>query len=546
MKNIIFVLITLISVQLNSQERGDTKLDSPIDFPIRLSGNFGELRSSGFHSGIDIKTKGKEGVLIRSIDSGYVSRVQVSTSGFGKVIYINHGNNLTSVYAHLSRFSDKIEKIINELQYKNKTYQVRKFFKSNELKISKKEELGFSGNTGSSFGPHLHFEIRKTDSELPINPRYYAFKIKDTIRPYVKGLFLYGIKNGMLKKVKLDLLKINDSTYKSSTIKTKDTIGFGVITYDRQNLTNNIFGNYKYSLFKNDTLDFELIFDSFSFPEKPIQKKFVDYEFFVQKKSRIVKLFGNQEKNLRFVSKNSDGLIIGEGKNTNIKIKLSDYDRNSTYVIIPLVGDFNNYKYDSEVTFPNNKIIDPNKSYKLEFNGHKLNINEKTFQRKSKILFEYDNDTLFAFNPFVEAMKNFEIKFLINKDSTGQYLSRKNYDDSSIFITNEIKDGYYQFRTKSLGKFYVDYDTISPNIIRNKRVDYKKQIQYYIKDKETGIKNYEGKINNQWALFEYEPKLNKIFFRNDTLIKLNRINKIEIKVKDLVGNSTTVIDSLQF
>ena len=175
MKNIIFVLITLISVQLNSQERGDTKLDSPIDFPIRLSGNFGELRSSGFHSGIDIKTKGKEGVLIRSIDSGYVSRVQVSTSGFGKVIYINHGNNLTSVYAHLSRFSDKIEKIINELQYKNKTYEVRKFFKSNELKISKKEELGFSGNTGSSFGPHLHFEIRKTDSELPINPRSVSY-----------------------------------------------------------------------------------------------------------------------------------------------------------------------------------------------------------------------------------------------------------------------------------------------------------------------------------------------------------------------------------
>ena len=546
MKNIIFVLITLISIQLNSQKSGDTKLYSPIDFPIRLSGNFGELRSSGFHSGIDIKTKGKEGVLIRSIDSGYVSRVQVSTSGFGKVIYINHGNNLTSVYAHLSKFSDKIERIINQLQYKNKTYEVRKFFKTDELKISKKEVLGFSGNTGSSFGPHLHFEIRKTDSELPINPRFYGFKIKDTIRPYVKGLFLYGIKNGMLKKVKLDLLKINDSTYKSSTIKTKDTIGFGVVTYDRQNLTNNIFGNYKYSLFENDTLNFELIFDSFSFPEKPIQKKFVDHEFFVLKKSRIVKLFGNKEENLRFVSKNSDGLIIRYGNKANIKIKLSDYDRNITYIIIPLLGDENNYNYDTEVAFPNNKIIDPNKSYKLEFNGHKLSINKKTFGRKSKILFEYENDTLFAYNPFIEAMKNFEINFLISNDSIGQYLSRKNYDGSSSFVTNKIIDGYYQFKTKSLGKFYIDYDTIAPSIVRNKRVDYKKQIQYYIKDKETGIKNYEGKINNQWALFEYEPKLSKIFFYSDTLIKKNKINRIEIKVNDLVGNSTTVIDSLQF
>ena len=182
MKNIIFVLIIIFSITLSSQKTAEKDIESPIEFPILLSGNFGELRSSGFHSGIDIKTKGKEGVLIRSIDSGYVSRIQVSTSGFGKVIYINHANNLTSVYAHLSRFSDKIEKIINQLQYKNKSYEIRKFFKKNELKISKKDILGFSGNTGTSFGPHLHFEIRKTDTELPINPRSYKFKIKDTIK----------------------------------------------------------------------------------------------------------------------------------------------------------------------------------------------------------------------------------------------------------------------------------------------------------------------------------------------------------------------------
>ena len=136
-----------------SQNNNSNKFESPIDFPILLSGNFGELRSSGFHSGIDIKTQGKEGLPIRSIDSGYVARVQVSTSGFGKVVYIDHGNNITTVYAHLSEFSDKIEKIMNKLQYKNKKYEVRKFFKSNELKIGKKEIIGLSGNTGSSLAP---------------------------------------------------------------------------------------------------------------------------------------------------------------------------------------------------------------------------------------------------------------------------------------------------------------------------------------------------------------------------------------------------------
>ena len=126
-------------------------------------------------------------------------------------------------------------------------------------------------------------------------------------------------------------------------------------------------------------------------------------------------------------------------------------------------------------------------------------------ERKSKILFEYENDTLFAYNPFIEAMKNFEINFLIDQDSIGQYLSRKNYDGSSSFVSNKITNGYYKFKTKSLGKFYIDYDTILPSIIRNKRINYKKQIQYFIRDKETGIKSYVGKINNKCCLLYTSP-----------------------------------------
>ena len=346
MKNLILVFIVLFSNLIFSQEKGTKKLESPIDFPVLLSGNFGELRSSGFHSGIDIKTKGKEGIDIRAIDSGYVSRVQVSTSGFGKVVYINHGNNLTTVYAHLSKFSDKIEKIINELQYKMKKYEVRKFFRPDELKIEKKEIIGLSGNTGSSFGPHLHFEIRKTNEELPINPLFYNFDVIDTIRPYLKNFFLYGIKNGLLRKKQLKLLKINDSTFTANTIKTTDTIGFGVVSYDRQNKTNNIFGNYKYSLFKNDSLNFELIFDSFTFSEKPYQKKYIDNEYYVLKKSRIVKLFGDKNNNLSFVKGKNDGLIIKKGDKHNITIKLSDYDNNNTYINLKIVGDTTNFKYD--------------------------------------------------------------------------------------------------------------------------------------------------------------------------------------------------------
>ena len=293
-------------------------------------------------------------------------------------------------------------------------------------------------------------------------------------------------------------------------------------------------------------MNFELIFDSFTFSEKPYQKKYIDNEYYVLKKSRIVKLFGDKNNNLSFVKGKNEGLIIKKGDKHNITVKLSDYDNNNTYINLKIVGDSTNFKYDKQVETPFNKLIDFNKKYNFSYNGHELIIEKNTFDRKSKILHKYQNDTLFAYNPFLIAWKNFEIKYPTDGLNDRQYLARINYDGSKNFVTNSIKDGYYQFKTKTTGKFFIDIDSLPPTVIRNKRINYKNQIQYYINDKETGIKNYRGKINDQWALFEYEPKLKKIFFKNDTLIKPNKVNKVEIYVEDLVGNSVSVIDSLLF
>ena len=161
MKNLFLILfflgLTTVNCQVNVEEA-----NPPVKIPLKLSGNFGELRSSGFHSGIDIKTLGKEGVEIKSIDEGYISRISISLSGFGKAIYITHPNGFTSVYAHLSRFNDNIEKLIQAFQYQKKSFVINRFFKKDEFIISKDDVIGYSGNTGSSFGPHLHFEIRKS------------------------------------------------------------------------------------------------------------------------------------------------------------------------------------------------------------------------------------------------------------------------------------------------------------------------------------------------------------------------------------------------
>ena len=180
---------------------GQNKTDfiSPLDIPFSLSGTFGEPRNTHFHLGIDIKTQGKEGWEVKSISSGHISRIRVSLGGYGKALYIDHPDKTSSVYAHLKKFGPKIEAYIKSLQYKKESYTIQKFPKKGELNIAAGEVIGYSGNTGSSSGPHLHFEIRDTESQKPLNPLLFNLPINDSQRPQIQELFLfYPQKNNTL------------------------------------------------------------------------------------------------------------------------------------------------------------------------------------------------------------------------------------------------------------------------------------------------------------------------------------------------------------
>ena len=152
--NILFFFISITSLIAQNNQR------NPLDYESILSGTFGELRTNHFHSGVDIKTKGKEGSKIYAFSEGYVSRIKISKGGYGKAIYIKHSDVKTTVYAHLKSFSKKIEKIVKTKQYLKENYEIEIFPGLNEIKISNNELIAFSGNTGGSSGPHLHFEIR--------------------------------------------------------------------------------------------------------------------------------------------------------------------------------------------------------------------------------------------------------------------------------------------------------------------------------------------------------------------------------------------------
>jgi murein DD-endopeptidase MepM/ murein hydrolase activator NlpD len=161
---------------LNDIPKDKTIFISPVKIPLALSANFGELRIDHFHSGVDIKTQGATGKEILATASGYVYRISISPGGFGNAIYLRHPAGYSTVYGHLERFTPEIDKYVKEQQYLKKTFTITLFPPKDKFPVTQGDVIGFSGNSGSSAGPHLHYEIRKSDTEAPVNPLFLSLE----------------------------------------------------------------------------------------------------------------------------------------------------------------------------------------------------------------------------------------------------------------------------------------------------------------------------------------------------------------------------------
>lgn len=234
---------------------------SPLDIPLILSANFGELRPNHFHSGIDLKTERVVNKPVYAMEDGYVSRISVSASGYGLALYIDYpSTGQTSVYGHLNKFAPKISKYIKDKQYERESFHIDIALGKEEIPVKKGELVAYSGNTGSSGGPHVHFEIRNTANQTAIDPlEYYKDAITDTQAPQIKGIAIYPINEKGAVDFSRHPYHRNISMLKNGAYATlKDTaevwgkIGFGVYANDRMNGTSNIYGVKKVRLFCDD------------------------------------------------------------------------------------------------------------------------------------------------------------------------------------------------------------------------------------------------------------------------------------------------------
>ena len=550
MRGSLGLVVFLISHVLCAQNNDLEDYALPIDIPIFLSGTFGELRSSNIHAGIDIKTQGREGFPIKAVSNGYVSRIKVSTYGYGKVIYINHFDGNTSVYAHLKKFSSPFVDKVRDKQYNAESFEVELFLNPEELPVSKNQIIGFSGNTGGSFGPHLHFELRETNTQKPINPLLSHYNIKDSIRPEIKALFAYpigenSIINASQQEVEIPFRKVNDSIYIAEKIEAIGKIGLGIITYDRHDNTYNKNGVYGITAKLNGIQVKSLQFSKIRFSDSEYLPTLIDYQRYSRTRQRVQKLFRSSSNELEFFNHVDDGFIEVEvQKNYAYQIKVEDANRNNRYLLVPIVGK------DQEIATLKKKHlvgkeIETNKDYLFLYDGAEIYIPKNGVYDTSRFELSYEYNQLKVKADHVALRKDFRIKINAPDSIVGHYMGVKSKKEKIRFVSNTIRDNQFVAKTKKIGIYSVEQDTIPPSIKPAQQYDQRwlsnfKTLRFTIDDKETGIRSYHATIDGKWALFEYEPKKKELTFNFDEHFTLEGAkHSLEINVIDNVGNEST-------
>ena len=525
----------------------------PLDIPMQLSGNFAELRPNHFHAGFDFKTNQREGLNVYAAADGYVSRIKISTAGYGKALYVTHANGYTTVYGHLQKAVGAIENKIIEQQYAAKSYEIENFFKPGDLVVKKGDVIAISGNTGGSDGPHLHFEIRDNKTEKTINPLLFGLDLKDTKSPQISTVMVYpvdanSVVNESKRPIALNLSLQADGTYLADRVLATGKIGFGFTATDFDDVSYNSNGIYKAELLSNGASIYGFQYDNLIFDEGRLINAFIDFSRYKKTRQRVQKLFMKNNFQWSNITSNAGNGLIDVIPNFSqlLQITVADFNGNTILVYIPI--SYSNQKtiietdevitpyylkakndnlYEKEnwtATFPANTFYD---DFYLN-----LDLADGIFKVHNDLVAVHSNFTITVANPKIN-LGNTDRTFIASINGTKLY-----------YIPTYFNGTIFSCRTKNLGEFKLAQDTIAPKItiakaIQDKDITNQKQIKLTISDDFSGIKTYNGYLNDNWILFEYESKLKRLTYTFDDRFLVEGTNKLKVIVTDNVGNSTT-------
>lgn len=519
---------------------------NPMGITNYLAGNFGELRNNHFHSGIDIKTNQKEGYDIYAVGDGYISRINVSPRGYGNAIYIDHPNGYTSVYGHLQKFNEVIEKYTRDYQYKNEEFTVEIYPKKDELIVKSGDIVAISGNSGGSAGPHLHFEIRDTKTEEPINPFLFGFDVPDTSAPLINGLYIYPINVNVNGKTTRQVVTAG------TTISAAGKIGLGIKAYDKHNGADNLNGIYQINVYVNDIPHFTYTNERLNFSTTRAINCLVDYEDRMKNNSWVYQLFLAEGNPLQMFSnvKNNGILDLEEGKEYAVRIEVLDFAGNKKEAKYKLTGKTpladagkltgenifywnkeNYFKKDGiEILMPKGTIYED------------LNFTHKKTDKAKHYVHDWNVPVHTYYTVAIEP-EGIPTAQLDKAILLREYQQRGAW--KTEYITAEYKNGKVIGEARDFGVFSVIVDNTNPvinpvNIKENSTFTASKSVvRFTISDSQSGIKGFSAYVDGKWILTTYDQKSKSL------TIDLNKEgiaegkHQLELKVWDEKNNTAT-------
>lgn len=558
------LFLILFGLTANAQD-SLSQFAAPLDIPLYLAGNFAEMRNNHFHTGIDIKTQGVEGQTVRAAADGVISRINVSPWGYGQALYIDHPNGYTTVYGHLSAYAPKIEKAARAEQYAKESFSVD-FTPNPPIHVKKGEMIALSGNTGGSGGPHLHFEIRRTETQHPMNPLLFGFKIKDDISPTIRGVRFHPLSDTTLvnKKHEAQSYVVIGSAGKyhlkaGQSIEVYGAFGMSLHAVDFLNDFPNKCGVFRVELNVDNRLICAQEFDSLDFETVRNINSYNDYIVFKNNNWHYHKSYvepGNQLEIYRPFPKDRGIMDFRDDASHHVVYKATDaYSNVST-----LEFDFRSLaKPDAELPTP--EPYDAYFSYdQMNHFAYKdeldLTIPKGALYTDLRFQFSWEMKDKNSYSPYysiqnddIPLQKAIELKFSwgsIPKSIRSKIVAqRSDIRGRKSYLTGTATEGSFDVTSKEFGKFTLVTDTVAPILHAYKRSDGgfvsdRSVLDFKTSDTQTGIAKFDAYLNGKWVYMAYEYKQSKLWIEVGDSNFQKGDNTLKIIVADGVGNQSEV------
>ena len=527
----------------------------PLDLPPITAGSFGELRPSHFHSGLDFKTNQRTGYPVHAVFDGYVSRLRVQFGGFGNAIYITHPNGYTSVYGHIEKFSDAMIKLIRDTQYTKQSFEVDLKLQPKQIPVCKDEVIALSGNAGASEGPHLHFEIRDTRTEETINPQLFGLTIPDRILPSITAIGIYHLDgNPFGGKTLRQFLQVSGSKgnyhlTNPGIISLSGAIGFGISTNDMTSVSPNHNGVYSIELKLDGKTVYTFAVERFAFDQTHAINAYIDYPEFLKTHRYIQKCF---------ILPGSKISLYPQSVNRGI-INFNDDDVHQVeYVVKDVAGNTStlSFKVKSGSDKPASMVKPPGTLFHYDQKNEFSNAGVKVVVTPGNL---YD-DLDFTYSTLPEKPGMYSVIHRISDKYTpvhdGFELWIKSdtiipkYRDKAVIVSTTgicnggiYQDGWVKTQARSFGDFYIKLDTVPPvitplNIRNGSKMSNVRSIFLKIGDGLSGIRSYNGIIDGQWVLMEWDFKTKILSYTFTGDIAAGKKHTFELTVVDNKNNSS--------